>query len=169
MVVPWREIPARKWAKWGSQSPLTSFARGSSNIHFGCGAAAAMSITVCLLLCPVQAMAIVDVEAVHVGVPINGFSGAATASFGGVSGNSKQVPKQGRWPSTVACWQVYGFRGPQLCLRQESGAHGYQQGIRPSASSFSVRVRMVAGRIHAGGARRIYWPGQYLTGITAGF
>ncbi len=62
---------------------------GIKNIYFGRGGTA-MSITVCLLLCPVQALAIVDVEAVHVGAPVNGFSGAATASFGGASGNSNR-------------------------------------------------------------------------------
>ncbi len=43
-----------------------------------------------LLLCPVVALAIVNVEAVHIGAPIDGFSGTATASAGGSSGNSNR-------------------------------------------------------------------------------
>jgi len=47
-------------------------------------------IAACLLLYPVAARAIVNVEAVHVGDPTEGFSGTATASAGGASGNSNR-------------------------------------------------------------------------------
>jgi len=47
-------------------------------------------VTACLLVCPVTALAIVNVEAVHIGAPVDGFSGAATASVGGASGNSSR-------------------------------------------------------------------------------
>jgi putative salt-induced outer membrane protein YdiY len=43
-----------------------------------------------LLLCPAAALAIVNVEAVDVGTPTEGFSGTATASAGGASGNSNR-------------------------------------------------------------------------------
>jgi len=43
-----------------------------------------------LLFFPVAARAIVNVEAVHVGAPIEGFSGTATVSAGGASGNSNR-------------------------------------------------------------------------------
>jgi len=46
--------------------------------------------TACLLLCPAAALAIVNVEAVHVGAPTDGLSGTATASVGGASGNSNR-------------------------------------------------------------------------------
>jgi len=47
-------------------------------------------VMVCLLLCPAAARAIVNVEAVDVGTPTEGFSGTATASAGGASGNSNR-------------------------------------------------------------------------------
>ncbi|MDQ6959684.1 MAG: DUF481 domain-containing protein [Mariprofundaceae bacterium] len=49
-----------------------------------------MLITACLLLCPAAALAIVNVEAAHAGPPADGFSGSATVSFGGASGNSNR-------------------------------------------------------------------------------
>jgi len=47
-------------------------------------------VTACMLLYPAAALAIVNVEAVHVGAPAEGFAGTATASFGGASGNSNR-------------------------------------------------------------------------------
>ncbi|MDQ6987705.1 MAG: DUF481 domain-containing protein [Mariprofundaceae bacterium] len=41
-----------------------------------------------LLLYPALALAIVNVETVHVGAPVDGFSATATASAGGAAGNS---------------------------------------------------------------------------------
>jgi len=43
---------------------------------------------VCLLFHPVLALAIVNVDAVHIGAPVDGFSGTASASAGGAAGNS---------------------------------------------------------------------------------
>jgi len=48
------------------------------------------SVAVCLLVCPVAALAIVNVEAIHIGTPVDGLSGTATASAGGASGNSNR-------------------------------------------------------------------------------
>jgi len=47
-------------------------------------------VMACLLLCPAVARAIVNVEAVDAGAPAEGFSGTATASVGGASGNSNR-------------------------------------------------------------------------------
>jgi len=47
-------------------------------------------VMTCLLFCPAVALAIVNVEAVHIGAPTEGFSGTATASAGGASGNSNR-------------------------------------------------------------------------------